>query len=322
LRPLRCLRRAESRVDARLYAPLRELERTHWWFRGRRRILLAALARAEVRAASVLDVGCGAGTHLAWLGERFAGARRVGIDLERAPLRFCRDDGGHRVCQADAARLPFASGSFDLVTALDALEHVEDDAAALRECLRVLRPGGALLASVPAFRSLWGSVDELGHHHRRYRRRELRARIEAAGFEVALERYFNFLLFAPIAAVRWLGRLRPPRKAAQRPRSEPQASGVRVPASHAAQRPRSEPQASGAQAPASHAAQRPRSEPQASGARRDAAVRSDFDLVSRGRLAALLEGVLGAEARLLGLRAPFGVSLLCVARRPGSTTRP
>jgi ubiquinone/menaquinone biosynthesis C-methylase UbiE len=267
-------------VDPRLYAPLRELERTHWWFRGRRRILLAALARARVRAASLLDVGCGAGTHLELLAERFPGARCVGIDVERAPLRFCRDDGGHRVCQADAARLPFASGSFELVTALDALEHVEDDAAALRECFRVLRPGGALLASVPAFRSLWGSVDELGHHHRRYRRSELLARVEAAGFEVVLDRYFNFLLFPPIAAVRWFGRMRRG-KAAQRPRSEPQASEAH------------------------------RAEP----------VRSDFDLVAGGPLGALLAGVLGAEARLLALRAPFGVSLLCVARRPPAGAR-
>jgi SAM-dependent methyltransferase len=159
--------------------------------------------------------------------------------------------------------LPFASGSFDLVTALDALEHVEDDAAALRECFRVLRPGGTLLASVPAFRSLWGSVDELGHHHRRYRRRELLERVEAAGFEVVLDRFFNFLLFPPIAAVRWLGRALPARRA-------------------------------GAGEP----------------------VRSDFDLVSGGPLAALLARVLGAEARLLALRVPFGVSLLCVARRP------
>ena len=251
-------------MDPRIYAPLRELERSHWWFRGRRRILLAALERAGVRrAASILDVGCGAGANLAFLAERFAGARCRGIDVEREPLRACRGEAGLEVCQADAARLPFASGRFDLVTALDALEHVEDDAAALRECFRVLRPGGALLASVPAFRALWGNVDELGHQHRRYRRRELLERVEAAGFELALDRFYNFLLFAPIAALRLLARALPGRRPLE------------------------------GEAP-----------------------RSDFDLVSGGPLDALLGAVFASEARLLALRAPFGVSLLCVARRP------
>jgi ubiquinone/menaquinone biosynthesis C-methylase UbiE len=249
-------------MDPRLYPPLRELEHTHWWFRGRRRILLAALERAGVRASTLLDVGCGAGANLAFLAQRFDGARCFGIDVERGPLHACREAGGLAVCQADAARLPFASGRFDLVTALDALEHVEDDAAALRECFRVLRPGGALLASVPAFRALWGNVDELGHHHRRYRRSELLARVEAAGFEPVLDRYYNFLLFPPIAAVRLLARALPGR--------HPLAGET---------------------------------------------PRSDFDLAAGGPLGELLARIFASEARLLAFRAPFGVSLLCVARR-------
>ena len=247
-------------MDPRIYAPLRELERTHWWFRGRRRILLAALERLGVGATAILDVGSGAGTNLELLGERFPGAALTAIDLERAPLLFCRADRRLPVCQADAERLPFAGACFDLVAALDALEHFADDAAALRELHRVCRPGGTLIATVPAFRALWGSVDDLGHHHRRYRRRELRARVEAAGFEILLERYFNSLLFAPIAAVRLLSRALP-----RRPARGP--------------------------------------------------VRSDFDWVKRGPANALLERILAAEAKLLGLRFPFGVSLLCVARR-------
>jgi len=255
-------------VDPRLYAPLRELERTHWWFRGRRRILLAALERVGVGASEVLDVGCGAGTNLELLAWHFPGARARGIDVERAPLRFCRDERDLPVAQADAARLPFAAGSFDLVAALDALEHLADDAAALREIGRVLRPGGMLVASVPAFAWLWGSVDDLGHHYRRYRRGELSARVAAAGFEVALERYFNYWLLPAVAAVRIGARALHPRRA-------PPAAPPDLPERAA----------------------------------------SDFDWAPSGPLARLLERIFASEAHLLGLRVPFGVSLLCIARR-------
>jgi len=191
-------------LDHRLYARLREIERTHWWFRARRRILRAALEREGVEARTILDVGCGAGANLELLAECFPGAELQGVDVEREPLRFCRADRRLPVSQADAVQLPFADASFDLVTALDALEHIADEARALRELHRVCRPGGALVATVPAFDWLWGSVDELGHHERRYRRAELVARVEAAGFEVVLDRYFNFWLLPAVAAVRVL----------------------------------------------------------------------------------------------------------------------
>ncbi len=196
-------------MDRRVYAQLREIENDHWWFRGRRRILLAALDRLDVRADSILDVGCGAGTNLDLLLDRFAQATIHGIDVERDPLRYCREDRHFPVYQADGAQLPFCDAAFDLVTALDTLEHFQDDATALREFHRICRPDGTLLLTVPAFPMLWGSVDDVGHHYRRYRRRELVAKVEAAGFSVRLAHFFNSILLPPIAAVRFLYRALP-----------------------------------------------------------------------------------------------------------------
>lgn len=201
-------------MDRRLYAQLHEIEAGHWWFRGRRRILLAALDRVGAAARSILEVGCGAGTNLDLFRSRFPAADICGVDVEIDPLRFCRADRGWPVIQADAARLPFGSARFDLVAALDTIEHVEDDASALAELYRVCRPGGTLLLTVPAFAFLWGNVDELGHHYRRYRRAELLRKVEAAGFDVRLARFINFLLFPPIAAVRLAARLLPQRRGA------------------------------------------------------------------------------------------------------------
>jgi SAM-dependent methyltransferase len=200
-------------MDPRIYARLHEIEATHWWFRGRRQILAAALRRLDARPRRVLDLGCGAGTNLDLLGAVYPGSAIVGVDLHLEPLQYCRSDRADPLAQADAARLPLATGSIDLVAALDTLEHMPDDGAVLAELHRVCRPGGILLLTVPAFPFLWGNVDEAGHHYRRYRREELVATVTRAGFTPRLVRFFNYLLFPPIAAVRLASRLLPARRA-------------------------------------------------------------------------------------------------------------
>jgi SAM-dependent methyltransferase len=104
--------------------------------------------------------------------------------------------------RADATVPPFAARTFDLVCALDVLEHLADDRAALGAIHHVLKPGGALLLSVPALRVLWGRQDVLAGHHRRYRRHELRERVLAAGFAIERLAWFNTWMFLPILAVR------------------------------------------------------------------------------------------------------------------------
>jgi hypothetical protein len=86
--------------------------------------------------------------------------------------------------------------------AFDVLEHIEDDRGALRELRRVVRPDGALVVTVPAYRWLWSQHDETHHHVRRYTRRALRANAEASGWRTSFATYFNTLLLPPIAVVR------------------------------------------------------------------------------------------------------------------------
>jgi SAM-dependent methyltransferase len=201
-------------MDPRFYKQLRAIERTHWWFAGRRQVLLGVLGRLDVRAAMILDAGCGTGTNLDLLRAHFAESTIHGIDIEAEPLRYCRQDRADPVLQADFAELPFRDEAFDLVCAFDALEHVSDDEGTLRGLHRVCAPGGKLFATVPAFPLLWGNVDRVGHHFRRYRQPELVEKITRAGFSIRFVRYFNTLLFPPIAAIRLVARLLPARAAA------------------------------------------------------------------------------------------------------------
>jgi SAM-dependent methyltransferase len=193
-------------MDQDFYPAYFELEGRHWWFRGRRALFLRLLeprVPPPARPARILDFGCGTGAWLADL-ERFG--KVSAVDADASAVAFCRERGRTEVqLVPPGAALPFADGTFDLVTALDVIEHIDDDAAALAELRRVLRPEGLLLVAVPAFNFLWGVQDEVSHHHRRYTAGTLRRALTDAGLRVDRTSYFNTLLFPPIAMVR-LGR--------------------------------------------------------------------------------------------------------------------
>jgi SAM-dependent methyltransferase len=198
-------------VDQDFYSRYYEYEDSHWWFLGRRRVFLRLLDRylapaANGRQRRVLDVGCGTGTMLREL-RRYGAVK--GVDADEQAVQLSRRRGIEDVEQVDPGPLPFGDGSFELVTALDVVEHVDDDVAMLADLRRVLVPGGTLLVSVPAFAFLWGAQDEIAHHKRRYRAPELRERLLEAGFEIRRLSYFNSLLFPPIAAIRVLRPFKP-----------------------------------------------------------------------------------------------------------------
>jgi len=140
-------------------------------------------------------------SHLASFG------KAEGVDIDAEAIGYCRERGLEDVRLGEASALPFEDASFDLVTALDVVEHLDDDAAAFREAWRVLRPGGHMLVTVPAHPFLWGDQDEVNMHKRRYVAGELRARLLETRFEVVRLSYMNALLLPPIAAVRLLRRL-------------------------------------------------------------------------------------------------------------------
>jgi SAM-dependent methyltransferase len=199
------------------------LEDRHWWFRGRREILVGLLDRHvgpdPTATRPVLDVGCGTGAMLETLA-RYGCVE--GVDSEQAAIDFCHQRGLSNVSRATVPPLPFPDGRFELVTAFDFLEHVDDDTAALREIRRVLKPDATCFMTVPAHGFLWSDHDRISHHRRRYGARGLRERLVAAGLEPRRITYFNSLLFAPVAAVRLGQRLLPRRDS---PRSDLELPG-------------------------------------------------------------------------------------------------
>ena len=189
-----------------LYEEFARIEDRHWWFVGRKRILLSLiedfLEPAGPAARRVLDVGCGTGGMLTAL-QAFGEVQ--GIDSDASAIASCHQRGISKAIVADSPPIPFPDNSFDLVTSFDVLEHVDDDTELLSEIHRVLAPGGTFVVAVPAYQMLWGLQDEVAHHRRRYRAKDLSRRLANSNLEPKKVSYFNTFLFPPIAAVR-LGR--------------------------------------------------------------------------------------------------------------------
>lgn len=192
----------------RLLEATARAERDHFWFRGFRRFVTPMLeAAVDGRAAvSILDCGCGTGHNLALLR---AYGPAAGIDLTWTGLAVARARGERAVAQASATALPFGDASFDLVTSFDVIYGLEDDqeAAALGEMFRVLKPGGRLVLNVAALEWLKGNHSVLGGEVRRYTRATLRARLERTGFTIRRMTYTNATILPAVAGVRLLQRI-------------------------------------------------------------------------------------------------------------------
>jgi SAM-dependent methyltransferase len=189
-------------LEQQIYSQMAAIQGEHWWFVARRRILAAVLHR-HVRlpdGARLLEAGCGMGGNLPMLAdfgqvsafEPDTGARQI----------VSRESGLEILDGRLPDAVPFEAESFDLVVALDVLEHVDDDLASLHALRRKLRPGGWVVITVPAFSFLWSTHDEIHHHKRRYRKEDLLRLVSAADLAPVKATYFNTLLFPAIALVR------------------------------------------------------------------------------------------------------------------------
>ncbi|HXM86245.1 MAG TPA: methyltransferase domain-containing protein [Solirubrobacteraceae bacterium] len=181
-----------------------QAEDRHWWYRGRRSVLDGVIDEMRLPArAEILDAGCGSGRNMIDLARH---GTVTGVELSATSVSLARERCTGEVIEGSVLEMPFEAGRFDLAASLDVIEHLEDDLAALRELRRVVKPGGTLLVTVPAYQWLWSGHDVVNHHYRRYTRRSLQRVGEQAGWEQARTTYFNSLLLPAAISLRVLDR--------------------------------------------------------------------------------------------------------------------
>jgi SAM-dependent methyltransferase len=194
-----------ARDAAYLDTPIRMAEARHFWFRARLRLVQWMLHRYFPSAQHLLDLGCGTGFVLDGLRRNAPSLVLAGCDTRLETLAIARQKLENVLLfAADVAALPYEA-EFDVVTALDVLEHIDRDDAALDALLNVIRPGGGLILSVPQHPWLWSKIDDFSCHRRRYVRLDLEKKVRAAGFDI-LRCTSVFAVTLPLLAVSRLRR--------------------------------------------------------------------------------------------------------------------
>ena len=138
----------------------------------------------------VLDVGCGGGELL----NSLKGYGRL-FGLEPSSAGATRSQARAKVVRGRAQQLPFREGLFNILTCLDVIEHLDDDAKALENFHQILNEKGVMILTVPAFKFLWSPRDILLGHKRRYTATGLKQLLEKCGFKIIRCSYINSFYF-------------------------------------------------------------------------------------------------------------------------------
>ncbi len=200
-------------MNEAFYRQTSRIEDDHWWFRHRRRLIDALLAAERIRGGPesiALDLGCGSGGNLPLLGRHCA--RVVGLDRTELPLRLARSKRPESLLvRADANRLVdlFPRFTFDLVALFNVLYHraIEEESGVLDGVAAMLRPGGCLVLTEPAFPILFRRHDRLDHGKRRFRLSQLERLVAASGLVLSRSSYFNGPSFPPALLLATIDRM-------------------------------------------------------------------------------------------------------------------
>jgi SAM-dependent methyltransferase len=181
------------------------LEEKHWWFVGRREIVLKLIKKIFPRRKDIkiLEVGCSGGPLLKLLLSQ-GYSQSEGIDNSKEAIRLCNERGFKNVFLMDGVNLNFDSEQFDVIIASDVLEHIQNDKRAVKGWQRNLKKGGFIICFVPALSILWSKHDEDNKHYRRYTKKSLKYLFKENGYNIIRSSYWNVALFLPILCYRFL----------------------------------------------------------------------------------------------------------------------
>lgn len=190
-------------MEQNFYKTFFEIEKKHWLMRGRRNNILDVLKKYTgiPHLVKILDFGCASGVFPDQLAK--VGYDVIGLDASEEAIKLGHQEGIHNIAVISGTYINFPDNHFDVVLLLDVLEHLEDPSWALKEVERVVKSDGIVIITVPAFPFLWGVMDEVAHHFRRYTTSTLLGTVAGSTrLSVIRKTHYNTFLFPPIALIR------------------------------------------------------------------------------------------------------------------------
>lgn len=183
-------------MEDKAYNDIDNLEDNLWWYRVRREIVTDIIKNInDHNNLSLLDIGCGNG-HLLKDSCQYVN-KAVGIEkFDYSKPKF------DNIINIDIFDNTFEDNSFDIITFLDVMEHIEDENKFLQEVKRLIKYNGTIIITVPAYQWLFSNSDIFYGHYRRYNSKTLRKVLEDNGLEIQKLSYMNFFLFPLFALVR------------------------------------------------------------------------------------------------------------------------
>jgi SAM-dependent methyltransferase len=194
-------------MNTEMYRIFFEIQKRHWWFFTKKNIILDTISRNldNKKDLCILDIGCGSGLMLNSL-EKLG--MTSGMDMSDEAISFSREIFSGTIRKgALPSEVPYPNDQFDLITALDVIEHIDDDQASLERIRSLLKKDGKCILTVPAYMCLWSKFDELNEHKRRYTKKQLLEKLELSGFKVEKLSYYNTLLFPIVYIIRKLNNI-------------------------------------------------------------------------------------------------------------------
>lgn len=193
-------------MEKEIYDEIALLEKDHWWYVSRRKIVDKVLSELNLnQGCDILEIGCGTGGNLGLLA-RYGRVHAIEMDTKGMELA-----NTHNITNVEYGKLPedmpFGHKLFDCIIMLDVLEHIEADALSVKTVYERLKSGGVFILTVPAFNFLWSFHDIIAQHKRRYTQKGLCGLLKKNCFDVTFSTYYNFFLFPVIFIVRLWNRI-------------------------------------------------------------------------------------------------------------------
>lgn len=190
-------------MKSQIYEKMHETESFHWWFCGKREIVLSLIKDKVIKNNSksmqIIDFGCGCGLMLGHL-EQFGVV--TGVDFSEQALEYCKIKFDGRLLACNLSEEIKWEEKFDLAVALDIVEHIENDSAVVKNIFNALNMNGEAILTVPALQFLWSDHDENCMHIKRYNLSKFKTILEKAGFTIEYISYYNFFLFPIVVLLR------------------------------------------------------------------------------------------------------------------------